>query len=302
MIKADEFRDHPALYGARFVLLGVLFNAALAAIKGVAGVLGNSYALVADAIESGLDVFQSLVVWGGLVIASAPADHDHPYGHGKAEPLAALVVSLGLLAGAFLIAVESIREIRSPHHAPESFTLIVLVLVVVTKETLFRVMRRVGQAIQSTAVRSDAWHHRSDALTSAAAFVGIGAALVGGEGYEAADDWAALFACLIIGYNGVRLARPALNEVMDIAPDPTIEQGVRAIALSIPGVMGLDQCSVRKMGFDYFVDLHVIVHGDRSVREGHRVAHDVKDAVRNSNPRIRDVLIHIEPDDAVHAT
>jgi len=278
-------------------LLGVVFNAGLSALKGIAGVLGNSYALIADAIESGLDVFQSLVVWGGLRIAAVPPDHDHPYGHGKAEPLAAIVVSLGLFAGATVIATESVGEILAPHHAPAPFTLVVLVLVVITKETLFRVMRRVGHAIKSTAVRSDAWHHRSDALTSAAAFIGISVALIGGKGYEAADDWAALCACAIIAYNGIRLLRPALGEVMDMAPDPAIEEEVRRVALGVKGVESLDVCWVRKMGFDFFVDLHVEVKGDMSVRDGHGVAHRVKDAVRAANPHVRDVLIHIEPKD-----
>ena len=293
---------HPALLGARFVLLGVVINATLSAIKGIAGVLGNSYALIADAMESGLDVFQSLIVWGGLVIASTPPDHNHPYGHGKAEPLAAIAVSVGLLAGAVLIAIESVREILVPHHAPKAYTLVVLVLVVITKETLFRVMSRVGQRTKSTAVRSDAWHHRSDALTSAAAFIGIVIALIGGKGWEESDDYAALFACLIIAYNGIRLARPAINEIMDVAPDPAIEQEVRRIALGVAGVSSLDACGVRKMGFDFFVDLHVIVNGDMSVRDGHNVAHQVKDAIRSANPHVRDVLIHVEPHDAVHGT
>lgn len=294
--------QHPALRGARFVLLGVVVNAVLSAAKGIAGVLGNSYALIADAMESGLDVFQSLVVMGGLFIAAAPPDENHPYGHGKAEPLAAAVVAVGLLAGAVLIAVESVREILVPHHAPEPFTLAVLIIVVIAKETMFRIMHRVGRSTNSTAVRTDAWHHRSDAVTSAAAFMGISIALVGGKGWESADDWAALFACLIIGYNGLRLLRPALNEMMDMAPDPAIEAEVREIARGVSGVRGLDSCGVRKMGFDFFVDLHVIVNGDMTVRDGHDVAHRVKDAVRAANPHIRDVLIHVEPHDAVHGT
>ncbi|MCC6795591.1 MAG: cation transporter [Candidatus Hydrogenedentes bacterium] len=292
--------QHPALRGVRFVFLGVIVNAALAATKGIAGILGNSYALVADAIESSLDVFQSLIVMGGLVIAATPPDHNHPYGHGKAEPLAAIVVSIGLLAGAIVIAYQSVREIMLPHHAPEPYTLAVLIIVVITKETMFRVMRRVDRTTQSTAVRADAWHHRSDAFTSAAAFIGILIALLGGKGWESADDWAALAACIIIGYNGLHLLWPALNEVMDVAPDPAIEEGVRNIALGIVGVESLDVCSVRKMGFDYFVDLHVIVNGDMKVRDGHDVAHRVKDAVRAANPRVRDVLIHVEPHDATH--
>lgn len=295
-------KNHPALLGARFVLAGVVVNATLAAVKGIAGVLGNSYALIADAMESGLDVFQSLIVWGGLLIAATPPDENHPYGHGKAEPLSAVGVSIGLLAGAVLIAYESVREILVPHHAPEWYTLLVLIVVVATKETLFRVMSRVGQSTKSTAVRSDAWHHRSDAITSAAAFIGISVALIGGKGWEEADDYAALFACVIIAYNGIRLARPAINEIMDVAPDPVIEEEVRRIAKGVDGVTDLDACGVRKMGFDFFVDLHVIVDGDMTVRDGHSVAHHVKDAIRAANPHVRDVLVHVEPHDAIHGT
>ena len=193
------------------------------------------------------------------------------------------------------LAIESVREIRVPHHSPKPFTLVVLALVVLVKETLFRVVFSVGKELRSTAAKTDAWHHRSDALTSAAAFLGITVALIGGKGYEMADDWAALFACIIIAYNGYRLIRPALAEVMDAAPPNDIEEEVRRVAETVSGVMGLDICTVRKMGLDYFVDLHVEVDGDMSVRQGHDVAHRVKDSIRDSNPRVRDVLIHIEP-------
>jgi cation diffusion facilitator family transporter len=279
----------------RSTLIGILVNALLAGVKGIAGVLGNSYALVADAIESSSDVLSSFIVWGGLKIASSPPDADHPYGHGKAEPLAAASVSVMLFVAAIIIIVQSISEILTPHHAPAPFTLIVLILVVITKESLYRFVFKVGEAVNSTAVRSDAWHHRSDAITSAAAFIGISIALIGGGGYESADDWAALFAAAIIMFNAYRIFYPALSEIMDAAPPPDIEAGVRKEAKGVKGVVGLDKCHVRKMGLDYYIDLHVVVDGGISVRDGHEIAHRVKDIIRNSNPRISDVLIHIEP-------
>lgn len=285
----------PFAKGMRSTLIGILVNALLAAVKGIAGVLGNSYVLVADAIESSSDVLSSFVVWGGLKIASSPPDADHPYGHGKAEPLAATTVSVTLFVAAIIIIVQSISEILTPHHAPEPFTLIVLVVVVITKESLFRFVFKVGEAVKSTAVKSDAWHHRSDAVTSAAAFIGISVALIGGAGYESADDWAALFASAIIIFNAYKIFHPAINEIMDAAPPSEIEVGVRKEAKGVKGVVGLDKCHVRKMGLDYYVDLHVIVNGDISVRYGHEIAHRVKGVIRNSNPRISDVLIHIEP-------
>lgn len=282
--------------GIRTTLIGLIVNFGLALVKGVAGFAGNSYALIADAIESASDVISSLIVVGGLHIASKPRDDDHPYGHGKAEPIAAMIVALSLMGAAVTIVVQSVHEIVTPHHAPAPFTLAVLVMVVAVKEGLFRFVFSVGEQVQSTAMKTDAWHHRSDAVTSAAAFIGIAIALIGGQGYESADDWAALFASAIILYNAFLLFRPALDEVMDAAPPPHIEEEVRRIALSVPGVQSLDKCYVRKMGLEYFVDLHVVVQGDITVREGHRISHDVKDAICASRPRITDVLIHIEPD------
>ncbi len=281
--------------GLRTTLVGVAVNILLAATKGIAGVIGNSYALIADAVESTMDVASSLIVLGGLKISSLPPDTDHPYGHGKAEPLAAVAVSLTLVAAAIGIAIESIREIATPHHAPEPFTLIVLVVVVLAKETLFRRVFRVGESIQSSAVRGDAWHHRSDALTSMAAFVGILVSLIGGPGYESADDWAALAASGVILFNAARIIRPAIDEVMDASPPPTVEEAIRSTAHRVPGVDGLDKAFVRKMGFVYYVDLHVTVDGALSVRDGHEIARSVRKAIIAEHPRVAEVLVHIEP-------
>ncbi len=281
--------------GMRSSIIGIIANAVLAAIKGVAGFLGNSYALIADAIESASDILSSLIVWTGLKIAAKPADKDHRYGHGKAEPLAATIVALILFGAAIIIIVQSIKEIKVPHHAPASFTLAVLVVVVLTKELLFRFVINVGESTQSIAVKTDAWHHRSDAITSAAAFVGILIALIGGKGYESADDWAALLASGIIIFNAYRLLRPAIGELMDEAPHPSIEENIRKTAGSVKGVMALDKCYVRKVGFDYYADIHVVIDGNTSVRKGHDIGHRVKNAVCSSDSRISNMLVHIEP-------
>jgi cation diffusion facilitator family transporter len=284
-----------AQQGMRSTLIGIAANLALAATKGTAGVLGHSYALVADAIESTMDIASSLIVWLGLRYSVKPPDENHPYGHGKAEPLAAMAVSLALFAAATGIAVESVREIRLPQHAPAPFTLVVLVGVILVKETLFRYVFTVGDHTRSTAVKSDAWHHRSDALTSIGAFVGISLALIGGPGYESADDWAALFAAFIIALNAYSLLRPALDELTDAKPDPALEQQVRQVAQQHPDVIGTHKCHVRKMGFDYYVDLDVIIDGHLTVTRGHDIAHDVQNAIRAANPLFSKVLIHVEP-------
>lgn len=283
------------LQGIRATLIGAAVNVTLALAKGLAGYFGSSYALIADAVESALDVFGSIAVYAGLRIAIRPPDANHPYGHGKAEPIAATVVSLVLFVAAALIAVKSIHEIVTPQHAPAPWTLVVLAGVVLVKEFLFRYIIHVGERIQSTAVRADAWHHRSDAITSGVAFAGISIALAGGPGYESADDWAALVASAIIVVNAYILLRPAIAELTDAAPDCGVEAEVRNSALLVPGVSALEKCFIRKMGLEFYVDLHVMVDGGIPVREGHSIAHQVRDAIRTAVPRVAQVLVHIEP-------
>src|SRR5215471_5863249 len=281
--------------GARVALVGLVINVVLASVKIVAGVVGHAYVLIADGMESALDVAGSIVIWGGLTVAARPPDRTHPYGHGKAEPIAALVVAICVLAAAIGLAIASVREILTPHHGPAPFTLAILVVVIVIKEFLFRYVNRIGRHLESTAVQTDAWHHRSDALTSSAAFIGISLALLGGERWRSADDWAALFACAVIAANGVRLALPAFQEIMDTAPAGKIVGSIRAVASSVPGVVEVEKCNARKMGLDYYVDLHVGVDGNISVHEGHEIAHRVKTAIQQSDSRVADVLVHIEP-------
>jgi cation diffusion facilitator family transporter len=271
-------------------------NVLLAGIKIAAGVLGNSYVLIADGIESIADVFTSFVVWGGLRVSALPADANHPYGHGKAEPVASAIVSLSLLGAATIIAVQSVREIFSPHGRPKYFTLVVLVVVILIKELLFRRVWKTGATLDSAVLKADAWHHRSDALTSSAAFIGIVIALIGGPGFEAADDWAALVACGIIAWNGTRLLRGTLDEIMDAAVSPEIVREVRKLAASVKGVIEIEKCRIRKTGLHLALDIHVVVDGDLTVRRGHAIAHEVEAKLRSSQHRINDVTVHIEPD------
>jgi cation diffusion facilitator family transporter len=282
----------PGLFAAG---LGMAVNLVLAVVKIVAGFVGNSYALIADGIESAADIVSSLVVWTGLKISALPPDEDHPYGHGKAEPIAGLIVALALLGAAIFIAWQSIREIITPHHSPAWFTLVVLVLVIATKELLYRFVFRVGNDLASTAVKGDAWHHRSDALTSAAAFVGISIALIGGEGYESADDWAALLACVVILFNGYKIFRTALAEIMDTAAPDALQQQIRALSAAVPGVVRIEKCRTRKSGLSLIVEIHIEVDGDLSVRRGHEIAHEVSNRLTASELSILHVIAHVEP-------
>jgi cation diffusion facilitator family transporter len=279
----------------RATLIGMVANTLLALVKLVTGMVGNSQALVADGVESLADLFSSMIVWRGLVIAAAPADEDHPYGHGKAEPIAAAMVATLLLFAAFWIAVESFKEIVRPQTTPAAYTLFVLLGVVITKELLFRFAIGEGRALDSPAVRSDAWHHRSDAITSLAAGLGIGVALIGGEGFEAADDAAAMLAAGVIGWNGWQLWRDAVKELMDTAPDPVLIEAIRTTGGRVKGAVRIEKCHVRKVGQRHYVDMHVEVNPMLSVRDAHEIAHSVKDEIRRRHPGVLDVLVHVEP-------
>ena len=286
---------HPAHAGIRSIRHGIFANLFLALVKGLVGFFGNSFALIADAIESTADVFTSLIVWIGLKSASKPPDEDHPYGHGRAEPLAGIVVAVSLFAAAIFIAHESIRLIQTPHKTPAAYTLIVLIAVIIIKEFMFRYVAKVAEDIGSTAVKGDAWHHRSDAITSFTAAIGITIALIGGEGYESADDWAALIAAGFIVYNAWHIFEPAFHEVMDKAPPQYLVEEVKALARQVRGVQDVEKCFIRKSGFEFFVDIHVVVDGNLTVKEGHKIGHDVKDYIMQHKPLIYNVLTHIEP-------
>ena len=294
-MKRRENIKHPAIKGLKPVISGGIINAFLVVIKISAGVVGNSYALIADGIESAADIFSSFVLWFGLKVASKAPDEDHPYGHGKAEPIAGAFVALALLGAAIIVVVQSVHKIITPHHIPARFTLYILGGIIITKQVLFSYVMRIGKKINSSALYADAWHHRSDAISSAAAFIGISIAIFMGPGYESADDWAAIVASVIIVINAYKILKPSLAEMMDTAPSDSIIKEVKAIAIKVDGVTGLDKCFVRKMGFDYYVDLHVEVDGSLSVYKGHDISHRVKDAILYAMPSISDVLIHIEP-------
>ena len=294
-MRAEQSKN-PGEKAENLVLAGMILNCLFAVVKIVSGVVGNSYALVADGIESALDIFSSLIVLGGIRISTAPPSSRHPYGLGKAEALAAAVVSVTLIAGAIGIAIESAREIVTPHHPPEPFTLFILVGVVIGKLLISRTVLKAGAEIASTAVTADGWHHYSDAVTSAAAFVGISIALIGGPGYEYADDVAALLASAIIASNGLRIFRQAVGEILDSYPGSEIEIAIRNAAEEINGVEAIDQCRIRKSGMNYLVDIHVLVDGSLSVTEGHEIARNVRRTL-SSQPalRVMDTLVHIEP-------
>ncbi len=286
--------EQTAIKATYFSIIG---NTSLALIKGLAGFFGNSYALVADAIESTTDIFASFLVLFGIKYSNRPADENHPYGHGRAEPLITFLVVGFLITSATIIAYESIQNIGTPHDLPKAWTLIVLGLIIGWKEYSFQTVMKKSIITNSSSLKADAWHHRSDAITSVAAFVGISIALILGKGYESADDWAALFASFFILYNSYLIFRPALGEIMDEHRYDDLVENIREESLKVEGIIGTEKCFIRKAGMKYHVDLHAIVDANISVKEGHDLAHKLKDALRSKIMELGHVLIHIEPNE-----
>ncbi|HTR42018.1 MAG TPA: cation diffusion facilitator family transporter [Pseudomonadales bacterium] len=284
----------------RAIFIGIAVNAILGAVKFLAGIFGHSHALIADATESFADIFNSLIMWRGIAVAAAPADEEHPYGHTKAEPLASAFGAIMLLVAAIWITVKGGINIYEwahgiPREQPQKFTLIALAIVVLVKEGLFRFVISEGTDTDNSAVKTDAWHHRSDAITSLGAAIGITIALVVGPKYVVADDIAAIFAAVIVGWSGWLLLRPALSELMDRSADPEVIEQIREIASGVEGVANVEKCFARKAGYLLFVEMHVEVDPQMTVQRSHEIAHAVKDKIREMLPAVSDVLVHIEP-------
>jgi cation diffusion facilitator family transporter len=284
--------EQTAIKATYFSIIG---NTCLALIKGLAGFFGNSYALIADAIESTTDIFASFLVLFGIKYSNRPADKNHPYGHGRAEPLITFIVVGFLVISATIIAYESVLNIQTPHELPKSWTLYVLGAIIIWKEYSFRLVIRRSIETNSSSLRADAWHHRSDAITSVAAFIGISMALLLGKGYESADDWAALFASAFILFNAYLIFRPALGEIMDEHLYDDLIENIRDVSLQVEGIIDTEKCYIRKAGMKYHVDLHAIVDGTITVKEGHDLAHNLKDSLKEKIPELGHILIHVEP-------
>lgn len=276
--------------------ISIVGNTGIALVKWITGFLGNSYGLIADAIESTCDILSSILTLFGLRYSNKPADKNHPYGHGKVEPMVTFVVVGFLITSASIIAYESIQHIRIPHELPKPYTLIILGLIIIVKEIFYRIVVRKSKEIKSSLLKADAWHHRSDAITSLAVFIGIAFALIMGKGYESADDWAALFAAVIILFNSYLIFRPALGEIMDEHFYDDLILDIRRTAGNVKGVIATEKCNVRKFGLKYHIDLHATVDANITVKEGHDIAHNLTKELKDKLPEIADVLVHIEPD------
>lgn len=281
--------------GMKTALVSSMVNVALAFAKIISGIFGNSYALIADGVESTLDIISSIIVWGGLKIASEPADDDHPYGHGKAESLAGVIVSFILIMVGLGICYHGVDGIiNSDGSVPKSFTLAVLVAIIIIKEMMFHYTYRVGLKIDSTSLKAEAWHHRSDAITSLAALIGVAIAIF--FNIPAADEYAALVGGVIILFNGGRIFKFSINEVMDSSAPENISVEMCEIVLQHKEVKAVSNCRIRKSGLKYLVHVDIQVDPDISVMKGHDIAHEIEDdLLTHSEFSISDIIIHVEP-------
>lgn len=280
-------------------LLGLIASLFLAAIKLGAGVFGRSSALIADGVESLADTAGSILVWHALRVSARPPDQNHPYGYGKAEAVAAMAVGGMLVVAALYILAKAFYEILVPHEAPAAWTLVVLPIVVVIKETLFRVVLKGADQHNSDAARADAWHHRADAITSTAAFIGIsiavwGPGLTGIDALVMADEAAAILASGIILITAVGLIRPAVYELLDATSEEVVME-VERIASQVAGVELVEKVFVRKSGAGYHVDMHLHVDPELTVGVAHALAGKVKSVLSDEFPNLMGVLIHVEP-------
>lgn len=279
----------------RAALLGLAINLSLGIVKLVGGILGSSFALISDAVNSLGDSLTSLVVLGGLWYAQRPPDEEHPYGHTRAEAVAASNVALLIIISALFVGWEAITRSEIHQQLPPVWTLWIAGGNVVIKLVLYDYKLRVGRRTKSSVIIANAWDHRSDAMCSLAVLIGLGVIRWGGPAYAGVDVVAALVVVVVIVWSGVELFRNSVSELLDPQADAELVQRVRERAMAVSKVRGIDKLWVRKTGVEYLVDIHIEVDGRLTVEEGHRIGHVVKEKLIQEFACLRDVLVHLEP-------
>ncbi|MCA9090384.1 MAG: cation transporter [Planctomycetaceae bacterium] len=284
----------------RAALLGLGVNLALGIAKLVGGLVGSSFALIADAVNSLGDVVTTVVVLLALRVAQRPADAEHPYGHTRAEGIAASNVAVLIIISAMVVGWEAIQRLSHPHAVPPMWTLWLAGANIVIKEGLYRYKIKVGKRTGSGAMIANAWDHRSDALCALAVLLGLLAIRLGGPRFIWADEAASLVVMGAIIWSGVQLFRTSASDLMDVQADPELVERIRAAARQVKDVRDVETLWVRKSGLEFFADIHIEVDQHLTVAAGHRIGHEVKDRLLRDFPRLRDVLVHLEPYPHLH--
>jgi len=284
-----------ARIGRRVAAAGILASALLATLNLVVGAMTRSTSVLATGAEFAGDVLASAVVLIGMTVAARPADSEHPYGHGRVETLAALLVAVILVVGGVGVCWNSLRAVGESHPPPSVLAPVALIVAMVVRGGMSVVKFRVGRRIRSASLVADAWNDAVDILAAAAALTAVALARYDSDRFLAADHYGGFAVGLVVILTGVRVLRGASLELMDTMPEPTALEALRAIALEVPGVHGVDKCFARKTGFSYHVDLHIEVDPDLTVRASHAIAGQVRSLVRERLDWVADVLVHVEP-------
>jgi cation diffusion facilitator family transporter len=281
--------------GQHLAILGIVASALLALAKILTGLSGHSTAVVADGLESAGDVLSSGLVLLGLKLAAKPADEEHPYGHGRAEILTALLIGLVLTTGGALISYGSLHRLGHPHNPLERYVVWPLIASFLIKGTLAIFKFRYGRRMQSAALTADAWNDAMDTLSAIAALTAVGLTLADPVRFLEADCYGGFLVGLIVVTTGVRVSRDTVLQLMDTMPEERLMDQIRAVASSVPGASGVEKCYARKTGLRYHVDLHLEVDPEMTVRQSHKVAHDVQQRILDRLDWVADVLVHVEP-------
>jgi cation diffusion facilitator family transporter len=279
----------------RVAITGMLVSGSLAVIKIAAGLAGHSTAVVADGFESAADVLASGFVLFGLIVAARPADEDHPYGHGRFEIIIGLLIGLVLIGGGFLISYGSLKGIGEQHAPLSSFVVWPLILSLVAKTGLATMKFRYGRRLGSAALTADAWNDAMDTISAIAALFAVALTLSDPARFADADHYGGSVVGMIVLFAGLRVTRETSLQLMDTMPADAMIGQIRAAALTVEGVRGVEKCYARKTGMKYHVDLHLEVDPEMTVRRSHGLGHDVRERIMDRLPWVADVLVHVEP-------
>jgi cation diffusion facilitator family transporter len=281
--------------GRRIAILSVAASGVLALANIASGLLAGSTAVVAAGLEFAGDVLASLIVFLGMVIASRPPDANHPYGHGRFEILAGLLVGLILVLGGCGIAFRALEKVSEVHAPPARGAVYPLIAAIVIKAVLATLKFRTGRGISSAALVADAWNDAVDILSAMVALIALALSVHNPAEFLAADHYGGFAVGVIVILTGFRVVRDASMELTDTMPSNAVLENIRRFALEVPGVEGVEKCFARKTGFKYHVDIHIEVDPSLTVATSHDIATDVRQHLRRRAPTVADVLVHIEP-------
>jgi cation diffusion facilitator family transporter len=281
--------------GPRIALIGMLVSGALAVLKIVTGHMAYSTSVLADGFESAADVLASGTILLALTLAAKPADSNHPYGHGRIETLAGLLLGFVLFCAGMAISFHSISAVGDVKRPPASYAVWPLLISIGAKLFMMRYKHSTARRILSAALMADAINDGIDALSGVAALIAVSLTLFDPVRFLRADHYGAFIVGFIVMFTGVRVVRETGMQLMDTMPDPTLMRLIREVASTVPGVDGVEKCYARKTGLKYHVDLHLEVDPDMTVRDSHDIAQRVRERIREELSWVADVLVHVEP-------